>query len=66
MNADFCSKLFRKSCKLEEKEKGEDVHPGLGGDLNLSPPEWPTQSVLHHATFVYAIFTSVMFRAGLV
>ena len=39
INAAFCSELFIKSCKQEEKERWEDVHPGLGGDLSLDPPE---------------------------
>ena len=38
MNAVLCSKLFVKSCKWEEKEKIEDVHSGLYGNLSLSPP----------------------------
>ena len=29
-----------KSRKWKEKEKGEDVHTGLGGNLNKVPPEW--------------------------
>ena len=40
MNAAFCSELFINSCKWEEKEGREDVHPGLGGNLSLDPPEW--------------------------
>ena len=40
MTVAFCSKILMKSCKQEEKEIREDVHPGLGGDLNLGPPEW--------------------------
>ena len=27
------------SCKLEEKERREDVHPDLGGNKDLGPPE---------------------------
>ena len=40
MNAAFCSELFMMSCKREEKERREDVHQGLGWDLNLGSPEW--------------------------
>ena len=38
MSAAFYSELFEKYCKWE-KEKRENVHPGLGGDLNLGPLE---------------------------
>ena len=42
MNAAFCSMLFTKYCKWDEKkeEQREDVHLGLGRDLNLGPLEW--------------------------
>ena len=29
LRIDFCSELFMKSCKQEEKERREDVHPEL-------------------------------------
>ena len=40
MNAvPFTFEFSMKSCKWGEKEIREDVHPGLGGDLNLGPLE---------------------------
>ena len=53
MNAALCSELFMKFCKQEEKERREDVHPGLGGDLNLDLSEWQpsvliTTPCIHH------------------
>ena len=38
MNGTFCSELIMISWKPEKAK--EDVHPGLGGDLNLGPSEW--------------------------
>ena len=37
MDIAFCSELFIKSGKQEEKERSKDVHLGLGGYLNLGP-----------------------------
>ena len=33
MNAAFCSELFLNHCKQDEKERREDLDPGLGGKL---------------------------------
>jgi hypothetical protein len=48
MNATFCSELFMMSCKWEEKERREDVHSGLGGNLSLGPPEWQPKCASHY------------------
>ena len=32
--------MLMKSCKQEEKERRENVHPGFAGNLNHGPPEW--------------------------
>ena len=39
MNAALCSELSMKSCKWK-KERREDVHVGLGWDMNLCHLEW--------------------------
>ena len=33
------SELFMKSCKWEETDRRGDVHPGLGWESNLGPPD---------------------------
>ena len=38
-SGDDCSNLLLSSCKLEEKERREDVHPDLGRNLNQGPTE---------------------------
>ena len=40
MYTPLCSKLFIKSCQWKEKERRENLLPGMGGDLNLGPPDW--------------------------
>ena len=40
---DECSLLLRAICEVLQagkKKKKEDVHPSLGGESNLGPPEW--------------------------
>ena len=59
MNAAFCSKLFMKSCKCKEKERREDVQPGLGGNLNLGPPEWQPSVLTTTPCHIY-IFVKVL------
>ena len=41
-----------KSCKREEKERMQNVHPGLDGYLNLDPPEWQP-SVPCHSHYIF-------------
>ena len=49
-----------KFCKQEEKERREDVHPGLGGDLNLDLPEWQP-SVLTTTPFIRIVVLNIKF-----
>ena len=44
---------YLRSCRWEEKERREDVHPGLSGNLHMGPPEWQP-IVLNHATSTYS------------
>ena len=53
MNAAFCCDLFLKSCKCKEKERREDLHPGLGVESNLGPPELLVAKCDNHCTMPY-------------
>ena len=49
------SVTFMESCKQKEKERREDVHPGLGGESSLGPLEWQPSvlTILHQKQMSY-------------
>jgi hypothetical protein len=49
----YCLRLFIKSGKPKEKERRENVHPGMGINLKLGSPEWHPSVLTNTPCHIY-------------